>query len=129
MNDRRLRVSARRNIGETLIGMGCPHSSSHNNSGYLTEIRGIANHCAGIRHLGSAALDLAYVAAGRFDGIWETGWAPWDIAAGILLAKEAGALVSQSDGASDPLYKGEILAANEVIHSRMLRLIQMARRS
>ena len=81
------------------------------------------------RNSGSAALDLAYVAAGRFDGFWESGLSPWDIAAGLLLAKEAGAIVSRTDGGSDTLYKGEILAANEAIHSRMLRLIQKARRN
>ena len=79
--------------------------------------------------MGSAALDLAYVAAGRFDGFWETGLSPLGIAAGLLLAKEAGAIVSRTDGGSDPLYEGEILAANEAIHSRMLRLIQKARRN
>ena len=129
LNDKRLRVSARREIGETLIGMGFPHSPSQDNSNYLREFSAISNQCGGIRRLGSAALDLAYVAAGRFDGIWETGWAPWDIAAGLLLAKEAGAIVSQSDGTPHPLYKGEVLAGNEAIHSRMLRLIQMARRA
>ena len=94
----------------------------------MTEIRAIASQCAGSRRIGSSALDLAYVAAGRFDGIWDTGWSPWNIAAGLILAKEAGVIVSQSDGGLEPMYKGDILAANEVIHSRMLRLIQNARK-
>jgi len=128
LNDQRLRVAARRHIGDALIGTGLPQSTRRDNSRYLTEIRAIASQCAGIRRIGSSALDLAYVAAGRFDGIWDTGWSPWNIAAGLLLAKEAGAIVSQSDGGPDPLYKGDILAANEFIHSRLLRLIQKARR-
>ena len=128
LNDKRLRVAARRQIGDALIGTGLPHSTRQDNPRYLVELLAIASQCAGIRRIGAAALDLAYLAAGRFDGIWDIGWSPWNIAAGLLLAKEAGALVSQSDGGSDPLYKSDVLAANEVIHSRMLRLIQKARR-
>ncbi|MBT3494935.1 MAG: inositol monophosphatase, partial [Rhodospirillaceae bacterium] len=81
-----------------------------------------------VRSLGTAALMLAYVAAGRFDGFWDAGLAPWDIAAGLLLAREAGAMVSRTDGGSDPLYTGDVLAANEAIHGRMLRLMRQARR-
>ena len=129
LNNRRLRVAARRQIGDAVIGTCIPHSGRSDNPSYPIEILAIADECAGIRGMGSAALDLAYVAAGRFDGFWETGLSPWEIAAGLLLAKEAGAFVSRTDGGSDPLYKGEILAANEAIHSRMLRLIQQARRN
>jgi len=129
LNNRRLRVAARRQIGDAVIGTCIPHSGRSDNPSYPIEILAIADECAGIRGMGSAALDLAYVAAGRFDGFWETGLSPWGIAAGLLLAKEAGAIVSRTDGGSDPLYEGEILAANEAIHSRMLRLIQKARRN
>ena len=129
LNDQRLRVGGRRQIGDALIGTGLPHLARHDNPSYMMEVRTIAGECAGIRRMGSSALDLAYVAAGRFDAIWDIGWQPWNIAAGILLAKEAGAIVSQSDGGPDPLYNGDVLAANEIIHSRMLRLIQKARRS
>ena len=129
LNDQRLRVAARRKIGDALIGSGLPHSASQAHSNYLMEIQDIANQCAGVRRIGSSALNLSYVAAGRFDGIWDIGWYPWNLAAGLLLAKEAGALVSESDGGTDPLYKGDVLAANEAIHSRMLRLIQNARRA
>ena len=129
LNNRRLRVAARRQIGDAVIGTCISHSGRSDNPSYPIEILAIADECAGIRGMGSAALDLAYVAAGRFDGIWETGLSPWEIAAGLLLAKEAGAIVSRTDGGSDPLYKGEILAANEAIHSRMLRLIQKSRRN
>ena len=129
LNNRRLRVAARRQIGDAVIGTCIPHSGCSDNPSYPIEILAISDECAGIRGMGSAALDLAYVAAGRFDGFWETGLSPWEIAAGLLLAKEAGAIVSRPDGGSDPLYKGEILAANEAIHSRMLRLIQKSRRN
>ncbi|MBT7633155.1 MAG: inositol monophosphatase [Rhodospirillaceae bacterium] len=128
LNDRRLRVSSRRNMGDAVIGTGIPHLGRADNPGYMAELSAISAECAGIRRMGSAALDLAYVAAGRFDGFWETGLSPWDIAAGLLLALEAGAMVSRTDGGSDPLYTGDVLAANEAIHGRMLRLMRQARR-
>lgn len=128
LNDRRLRVAARRHMGDTIIGTGIPHLGQPANPTYAAEMNAIAGECAGIRRMGSAALDLAYVAAGRFDGIWETGLEPWDIAAGLLLAREAGAMVTRTDGGEDPLYKGDVLAANEAVHTRMLRLIRQARR-
>ena len=128
LNDRRLRVAARRHMGDTVIGTGIPHLGRPENPSYAAEMSAIAGECAGIRRMGSAALDLAYVAAGRFDGVWETGLSPWDIAAGLLLAREAGAMVSRTDGGADPMYKGDVLAANEAIHGRMLRLIRQARR-
>jgi myo-inositol-1(or 4)-monophosphatase len=129
LNDRRLRVAGRRHMGDTVIGTGIPHLGRLASQSYWAELNAIAGECAGIRRMGSAALDLAYVAAGRFDGFWETGLAPWDIAAGLLLAREAGALVSRTDGGPDPLYKGDVLAANEAIHGRMLRLLRQARRA
>ena len=131
LNDRRLRVSSRRNMGDAVIGTGVPHlgrADGEGYSSYMAELSAISAECAGIRRMGSAALDLAYVAAGRFDGFWETGLSPWDFAAGLLLAREAGAMVSRTDGGSDPLYTGDVLAANEAIHGRMLRLIRQARR-
>ena len=128
LNDRRLRVASRRHMGDAVIGTGIPHLGRPDNPGYLAELGAVMAECAGIRRMGSAALDLAYVAAGRFDGFWETGLAPWDIAAGLLLAREAGAMVSRTDGGADPLYAGDVLAANEAIHGRMLRLIRQSRR-
>lgn len=128
LNDRRLRVAARRNMGEAVIGTGIPHLGRPNNPAYLAEMSAIAAECSGIRRMGSAALDLAYVAAGRFDGFWEVGLQSWDIAAGLLIAREAGAMVTRTDGGGEPMYKGDVLAANEAIHGRMLRLIRHARR-
>ncbi len=129
LNDRRLRVAGRRHMGEAVIGTGIPHLGRPENPSYGAEMAAIAAECAGIRRLGSAALDLAYVAAGRFDGVWETGLSPWDVAAGLLLAREAGATLSRTDGGSDPMNNGDVLAANEAIHTRMLRLIRQARRA
>ncbi len=128
LNDRRLRVASRRHLGDAVIGTGIPHLGRPDNPGYLAELAVVKAECAGIRCVGPAALDLAYVAAGRFDGFWQTSLAPWDIAAGILLAREAGAMVSRADGAANPLYAGDVLAANEAIHSRMLRLIRQSQR-
>ena len=129
LNDRRLRVASRRHMGDAVIGTGMPHLGHPDTSGYLAELGAVMAECAGIRCMGAAALDLAYVAAGRFDGFWDTGLAPWDIAAGLLLAREAGAMVSRTDGGANPLYAGDVLAANEAMHSRMLRLIRQSRRA
>jgi len=129
LNDRRLRVATRRHMGDTVIGTGMPQMGSPDTTGYLAELGAVMAECAGIRCLGAASLDLAYVAAGRFDGFWDRGLAPWDIAAGLLLAREAGATVSRTDGGANPLYAGDVLVANEAIHSRMLRLIRHSRRA
>ena len=128
LNDRRLRVSSRRHLGDAVIGTGGPMMGHAQDQGNLAELGAVMAECAGIRRMGSAALDLAYVAAGRFDGYWVRGQKPWDIAAGLLLAREAGAMVSRTDGGANPLYSGEVLAGNEAIHSRMLRLIRQVRR-
>jgi myo-inositol-1(or 4)-monophosphatase len=85
-------------------------------------------HVAGIRRFGSASLDLAYVAAGRFDGFWESGLAPWDIAAGILIVSEAGGFVTEMDGGRDPLGSGSVLAANDQMHLQLLKLLKGARK-
>ena len=79
---------------------------------------------SGVRRLGAASLDLAYVAAGRFDGFWERGLSPWDVAAGILLVREAGGLVSDLDGGNRALDAGHILAANETLHPQLLKLVK-----
>ena len=81
---------------------------------------------AGVRRFGSAALDLAYVAAGRFDGFWETGLRPWDIAAGILLVREAGGFVTRTDGKEDVLTSGDVLAANDALHGKIGKLLAQA---
>src|SRR5205807_8958884 len=94
LNDRRLRVSARRQLGEALIGTGIPFGGRGDHPAYLATLAGVAAATSGVRRLGAAALDLAYVAAGRYDGFWEFGLFPWDIAAGLLLVRDAGGCVS-----------------------------------
>jgi myo-inositol-1(or 4)-monophosphatase len=111
MNDRRLRVSARRDLGEALLATGVPFGSRQTLPSTLRELTRLMPRSAGIRRQGSAALDLAYVAAGRYDAFWERELSPWDMAAGIVIAKEAGALVEDLSGGADMLTTGGVIAA------------------
>ena len=129
LNDRRLRVAARKSLKESLIATGIPFlgrgdQAHHDRS--LAEIRAVIATTTGVRRCGSAALDLAGVAAGRFDGFWERGLNQWDIAAGILLVREAGGIATDADGGSEPLAKGSVLAANEALHPQILKLLKEA---
>jgi myo-inositol-1(or 4)-monophosphatase len=116
VNDRRLRVSARRQLGDALFGTGMPPSAREALDVQLAALAAVRAVSAGVRRMGSAALDLAYVAAGRLDGFWEFGLSPWDMAAGILLVREAGGYVSDLAGGHDMIGTGEILAANDHLH-------------
>jgi myo-inositol-1(or 4)-monophosphatase len=111
---RRLRVSDVRELGNAVIGTGIPNRGGKGHASYLTGLGNIMTDVAGIRRFGSAALDLAYVAAGRFEAFYERGLAPWDVAAGSLLVTEAGGAVSRSDGADSRLDDGDILATGTV---------------
>lgn len=111
MNDRRLRVSARSEMKDALIATGAPFLGHGDHPRFLAELGRVIARTSGIRRLGSAALDLAYVAAGRFDGFWERGLAPWDVAAGAVLVREAGGLAQEIDG-GDFMKTGHIIAAN-----------------
>jgi myo-inositol-1(or 4)-monophosphatase len=128
VNDRRLRVSARRQLGEAVIGTGMPYGARADDPGYGDSLAAIMSATSGVRRMGSAALDLAYVAAGRFDGFWEFGLAPWDIAAGILLVREAGGYVSDMAGGYDMMTTGDVLAANDHLHLPLAALIKEALR-
>src|SRR5262245_6165623 len=101
LNDRRLRVSARNRLSDSVIGTGVPHLGRGHHGNYLIELRNVMGEVSGIRRMGAAAIDLAYVAAGRFDGFWEEGLSPWDVAAGIVLIREAGGFVTDRDGGQD----------------------------
>jgi len=128
LQGQRLRVSSRRDLSEALIATGIPFLG-HGNFAEWTRIFGaVAPEVAGIRRFGSAALDLAYVAAGRFDGFWESGLKKWDIAAGLLLVKEAGGFVTDYRGADRAYEKGEVLASNEQIQTRLHKLVAGALR-
>lgn len=123
LQDRRLRVSARRQMDEALIGTGIPFAN-RGDAGQWTRIYAeLGPRIAGIRRNGSAALDLAWVAAGRFDGFWETDLAPWDTAAGCLLVREAGGFVTDFRGRSPAIATETVLAANEPMHPKLLKLI------
>ncbi|BAE50090.1 inositol monophosphatase family protein [Paramagnetospirillum magneticum] len=127
LNERRLRVSARRKLEDTLIATGIPFIGRPGHETFLKELGAVMPQVAGIRRFGSAALDLAYVAAGRCDGYWETGIKPWDIAAGIVLVKEAGGYVTDFQGGSKMLDNGEVLAANDHLHQPLMKLLKTAR--
>src|SRR6218665_1360869 len=106
MNDRRLRIAARRVLSDAVIGCGVPHLGRGHHGKFLLELRHVMGEVAGIRRMGAASLDLAYVAAGRLDGFWENDLKPWDVAAGIVLIREAGGFVSAIRGGGDIFEKG-----------------------
>lgn len=125
LNNRRLRVSARRNIDEAVIACGIPHVARGDHPRFQREIGRIQAKAAGVRRFGAASLDLAWVAAGRFDAYWERGLAPWDIAAGSLLVREAGGRVDEIDG-GDLFATGNVLAANDALFDPMLKELRAA---
>jgi myo-inositol-1(or 4)-monophosphatase len=120
LNDRRLRVANRRTLADCVVVTGIPHRGRPGHRRFLAESGTLMPEVAGIRRLGAAALDLAWVAAGRFDGYWEHDIKPWDMAAGILMVREAGGHVSDLTGGSDMLGTGTVLAANGAIQKLLL---------
>jgi myo-inositol-1(or 4)-monophosphatase len=124
----RLRVSARRDLGDALIATGIPFMG-HGDFAQWSRIFGaIAPEVAGIRRFGAASLDLAWLAAGRYDGFWESHLKPWDTAAGCLLVREAGGFVTDFRGQRPPIADKQVLAANDVLHSKMHKLLAGALR-
>jgi myo-inositol-1(or 4)-monophosphatase len=123
LQDRRLRVSGRRHLDESLIATGIPFAGRGDGAEWSKIYSAIGPEVAGIRRFGSAALDLAWVAAGRFDGFWETDLSLWDTAAGCLLVREAGGFVTDFRGRSQPICDGEVLAGNDVLHSKLHKLL------
>jgi myo-inositol-1(or 4)-monophosphatase len=126
LNDKRIRVAARRELGESVLATGIPFMGVPGHAAFLKELHQIANRVSGVRRFGSASLDLAYVAAGRFDGYWERGPSKWDWAAGTLLVTEAGGMVSEADGGPDPLNNHSILASNAELHPLILQKLKAA---
>lgn len=124
VNDRRLRVSGRTDMIEMVFATGLPFGGRADLPESLQDLARILPRCAGVRRWGSAALDLAYVAAGRYDGFWERGLHAWDIAAGILLVKESGGLVEGMDKDTNPVETGEIIAAAEPVYDRFAKLVR-----
>jgi myo-inositol-1(or 4)-monophosphatase len=124
LNDRRLRVSKRTRLKESLIGTGFPFRDFDKLERYLQLFRRLTATTAGLRRPGAAALDLAYVAAGRFDGFFEYGLKPWDMAAGSLLVIEAGGLITDDVGGADYLASGNVVCGTPKIFPQLLRIIQ-----
>ncbi|MFM9853236.1 MAG: inositol monophosphatase family protein [Sphingomonadaceae bacterium] len=129
LQDQRLRVSGRRDMSEALIATGIPFLG-HGDFAQWSRIFGaVAPEVAGIRRFGAASLDLAWVAAGRFDGYWEADLSPWDVAAGMLLVREAGGFVTDFRGGDRAMERSEFLAGNDAIHSKLHKLVAGALRN
>ena len=123
LGHKRLRVSARRQLSEALIATGTPYKG-HGDFGEWGKVMNmIGPEVAGIRRFGAASLDLAWLAAGRYDGFWESGLAPWDTAAGCLLVREAGGFVTDYRGRSPHIADSQVLAANDILHSKLHKLL------
>lgn len=123
LQDARLRVSARRHLDEALIATGIPFAGAGDAVEWTRIYAAIGPRVAGIRRFGAASLDLAWVAAGRYDGFWESGLKSWDTAAGCLLVREAGGFVTDWRGRSQPICDDQILAGNDPLHSRLHKLL------
>ncbi|MBL8329195.1 MAG: inositol monophosphatase [Rubrivivax sp.] len=123
LNDRRLRVSKRVRLSDALVGTGFPFRRGDNFKRYLKMFEEVMQQCAGLRRPGAAALDLCYVAAGWYDGFFETGLSPWDVAAGSLMVTEAGGLVGNFTGDADYLYQREVVAGNPKIYAQLVQLL------
>ncbi len=123
VNDRRLRVAGRRELREAVVATGITHLGRPEPDRFIRELSHLMVEVAGVRRSGSAALDLAYVAAGRYDGYWERNISPWDMAAGILLVREAGGLVTDLAGGSKLFETGNVLASNDVLHRPLLQYV------
>ncbi|MCL9683672.1 inositol monophosphatase family protein [Legionella maioricensis] len=126
LNDRRIRVSKQTQLSASLLGTGVPFRDVALAQRYLPTFEALLGKCAGIRRTGSAALDLAYVASGRLDGFWEFGLRPWDIAAGSLLIREAGGLISDLQGGDDFLKNGDTVAGTPKVFKSLLQTISPA---
>lgn len=126
LNDRRLRVAERRQLQECVIATGMPFFGKSGHAQFLKELHQIMPMVAGVRRYGSAALDLAWTAAGRFDGFWERNLKPWDIAAGIVLVREAGGFAGSIEDTGDVLETGHIAAGNEQILSDIRERLKKA---
>lgn len=126
LNDQRLRVAARKQLNECVIACGLPHIGRGDHALFMREITSLQTKVAGLRRFGAASLDLAFVAAGRLDAYWERDLQPWDIAAGLIMVREAGGTVTGITGQDDALTTGHVLCGNETIHGEMAKLIKAA---
>jgi myo-inositol-1(or 4)-monophosphatase len=127
LNNKRLRVAGRKEMAPSLFATGLPFLGRPGHDRALAEAGAVMDVSSGIRRVGAASLDMAYVAAGRFDGFWERGLKPWDIAAGIVLVREAGGMVSDLQGGTEMMNGGGILCANEYLQPQLLKLLKALR--
>lgn len=126
LNDTRIRVAGRNRLEDSLIGMGAPFVGRPGHAQYFKELHQLTQRVAGVRRLGSAALDLAWVACGRYDGYWERNLNPWDVSAGIIIVQEAGGQVSTVEEGGDPQTGASICASNTDLHPMLLERLRAA---
>ncbi len=125
LNGRRLRVSARKDLEESVFATGIPFMGREDHQPFLAQLEQVMAVSAGVRRFGAAALDLAYVAAGRYEGFWEKGLNAWDMAAGIVLVREAGGMVTDFANRARMISRGEVIATNEVTHNALRKLVKI----
>ena len=119
LNDRRMRVSSRSHMNQSIFATGIPFMGRGDHKQFLQQMESVMAVSGGVRRFGSAALDLAYVAAGRFDGFWESNLQPWDIAAGIIIVREAGGMITEINGRDSMLQTGSVLASNPNLYKEL----------
>jgi myo-inositol-1(or 4)-monophosphatase len=125
-NERRIRVAARKRLADSVVSCGLPHMGRGDLALFRREATLVQGEVAGLRRFGAASLDLAWVAAGRFDAYWERDLSSWDMAAGMLIVREAGGFVTDLDGGDEVLAKGHVICGNDAIHRELLALLRKA---
>jgi myo-inositol-1(or 4)-monophosphatase len=129
LNDHRLRVAGRKRLADAVVACGLPHIGRGDLALGLKEVGAVQGKVAGLRRFGAAALDLAWVAAGRFDAYWERNLSPWDVAAGLILVREAGGFITDFEGGESPYVTGDVIAGNDEMHRELLRLLKEAEKA
>ena len=124
LNEQRLRVAGRRKLNECVVACGLPHIGRGDHAQALRELGALQDKVAGFRRFGAASLDLAFVAAGRLDGYWERNLSPWDIAAGLIMVREAGGIVTGIEGHDNALTTGHIVCGNEFVHGELVKILK-----
>ena len=124
LNDQRLRVAGRRKLNECVIACGLPHIGRGDHEQARREIGALQDKVAGFRRFGAASLDMAFVAAGRLDGYWERNLSPWDIAAGQIMVREAGGIISGIEGHDNALTTGHVVSGNEFVHAELVKILK-----
>ena len=124
LNDQRIRVAARRKLDECVIACGLPHIGRGDHELSREEMAALQPRVAGLRRFGAATLDMAFIAAGRLDGYWERNLQPWDIAAGQIMVRESGGLISGMDGHEDALKTGDVVCGNEFVHAELVKILK-----